>query len=154
MTAETRKQDSMCTRSGAETLPLVSVVLLSYARPHFLAEALDSVVHQSYSTQEILVVDNPSDASPAIAAIVRRYPHVKLIQNAENLGFATGMNVGMQIASGDYIYLTEDDVVLEPDCVRELVQHALAEPGLGLVSGLMYNKREGTILSAGGRLIL
>src|SRR6202044_312080 len=51
-------------------------------------------------------------------------------------------------------YLTEDDMVLDPDCIRELLQHALAEPSLGLMSGMMYNKQEGTIRSAGGRLTL
>jgi len=151
---ETIAQTPLGPRSGAEPWPLVSVVLLSYARPQFLAEALESVARQSYPNLEVLVVDNPSGASAEIAAIVGRHPEVKLIQNAENLGFATGMNVGVRNSSGDYIYLTEDDMVLEPDCIRELVQHALAEPSLGLMSGLMYNKQEGTIRSAGGRLSL
>jgi len=154
ITPETSPQAPLHSPSGPENRPLVSVVLLSYARPQFLAEALESVVRQSYPNLEILVVDNPSGASAEIAAIVRRHPEVKLIQNAENLGFAAGMNVGMQNASGDYIYLTEDDIVLEPNCICELVQHALAEPSPGLMSGLMYNKQERTIRSAGGRLTL
>ena len=140
--------------NGWQPLPLVSVVLLSYARPKLFAEALESVVRQTYPNLEILAVDNPSEASDEIAALARRYAQVKLIQNAENLGFATGMNVGIQKAAGDYIYLTEDDLVLEPDCVGELVRYALADPSAGLISGLMYNKEGGTFRSAGGRLTM
>jgi GT2 family glycosyltransferase len=135
-------------------LPLVSVVLLSYARPQFLGEALESVVRQSYPNLEILVVDNPSEASEEIAVLVGRHPQVRLIQNTQNVGFATGMNIGARQASGAYIYLTEDDMVLEVDCIRELVEYALAEPNVGLVSGLVLNKSEGTIRCAGADMTL
>jgi GT2 family glycosyltransferase len=132
--------------------PLVTVVLLSYARPHYLAETLPTVVEQSYENLEIIVVDNRSRFSDEIAGIVGRYPQVRLISNSENTGFTGGMNLGIRVASGQYIFLTEDDLVLDQDCVAELVRHGLASSGEVLLSGLMYNKVNGLIWSAGGNV--
>ena len=102
--------------------PTVSVVLLSYNRPAYLREALDSLLAQSYENLEITVVDNPSPASAEIARLVGQYPNIKLIRNESNLGYAGGMNRGIESASGRYVCLTEDDIVLEKDCIRRLVE--------------------------------
>jgi GT2 family glycosyltransferase len=132
--------------------PIVTVVLLSYARPQYLAEALQSVVEQSYKNLEIVVVDNHSQFSDQIAEVVGRYPQVRLVLNPENIGFTGGMNLGIRFASGEYIFLTEDDMVLEKDCVGELVRHASKSNGNVLLSGLMYDKTDGLIWSAGGNV--
>lgn len=154
MTTPTSPHSSVQTPAVAAGVPLVSIVVLSYARPKYLAEALESIEGQSYQNLEILVVDNPSEASPEIASIVSRHPRIRLIQNAENVGFAGGMNVGMKSVSGDYVYLTEDDIVLERDCIRQLTEHAQSDPTLGLACGLMFNKRAGTIRCAGAHVSL
>ena len=134
--------------------PLVSVVLLSYARPHYLMDALGSVVEQSYRNLEILVVDNRSALSGPVAEIVRKYPRARLVANSENLGFTGGMNLGIQLARGQYVFLTEDDVLLDTDCISELVRHALNTSGNLLLSGLQYNRADGLIWSAGGKISL
>jgi GT2 family glycosyltransferase len=130
--------------------PLVTVVLLSYARPQYLAEALPSVVGQSYSNLEILVVDNHSDFSDEIAAIVGRYSRVRLLSNQDNLGFTGGMNLGIHASHGRYILLTEDDMVLDRDCIREFVQYATQTFEVGLLSGLILNRSDGSVWCAGG----
>ncbi|MDQ3804771.1 MAG: glycosyltransferase family 2 protein, partial [Acidobacteriota bacterium] len=132
----------------------VSIVLLSYNRPAMLRAALDSLMAQTYRDLDILVVDNPSPASEEIARLVGSYAGVALLRNAENVGYAGGMNRGIERASGRYVYLTEDDIVLERDCVRRLVEHARADPSKGLLAPLIYNTREGTIRCAGGGLSL
>ena len=134
--------------------PLVSVIMLSYARPALIREALRSVVEQSYANLEILVVDNRSALSGEIAGIVAGYPAARLIANSQNLGFTGAMNLGIHSASGHYIFLTEDDMVLERDCVRELVEYAGANPGNSLLSGLIYNQGNGSIWAAGGNVTL
>ncbi|MDQ2922049.1 MAG: glycosyltransferase family 2 protein [Acidobacteriota bacterium] len=129
---------------------LVSVVLLSYNRPDLLNEALASLVHQSYRNLDITVVDNRSAASTEVAHIVSQYPNVKLIQCALNLGYAGGMNEGIASASGHYVHLTEDDVVLESDCIQRLVEYLEENPSADLIAPIIYNKTAGTIRCAGG----
>jgi len=134
--------------------PLVSVVLLSYNRPAYLQQALDSLLSQSYKNLEITVVDNQSPASAEVALIVNLHPNVKLIQNSINLGYAGGMNTGIAQADGDYVLLTEDDIILDKDCVRNLVEYLYEEPTADLISPIIYNRTEGTIRFAGGSLTL
>jgi len=64
------------------------------------------------------------------------------------------MNAGIVRARQPYIYLTEDDVVLEPDCLAQLFEFAEQTRNAGLISGLMIDSTSGTILSAGGSLRL
>ncbi len=140
------------------TQPLVSVVLLSYNRPALLAEALASLRRQSYQNLDVTVVDNPSPASAEVARIVSefasQYRDVKLIQTERNLGYAGGMNRGLAVASGDYVYLTEDDIVLESRCVETLVEFLENNRSADLVAPIIYNKTAGTIRCAGGNLAL
>jgi GT2 family glycosyltransferase len=130
--------------------PLVSVVLLHYNRPHLLEEALASLLSQSYENLQITIVDNPSPASVQVRSIASDHPNVRVIWNPENLGYTGGMNRGIEQAEGDYIFLTEDDIVLEQDCVERLVEYMEADPTADLIAPLMYNKTAGTIRCAGG----
>lgn len=138
----------------SDNRPTVSVVLLSYNRPDLLREALDSVRAQSYPRLEIIVVDNLSPKSEEVARAVGQSPGVRLVRNDSNLGYAAGMNRGIAAATGSFTYLTEDDIVLDRDCVRRLVEHACGHPATGLASPLMYNKAAGTIRCAGGEFAL
>lgn len=134
--------------------PEVSVVLLSYDRPAYLDQALVSLLDQSYEQLEITVVDNPSPSSAAVADIVNQYPKVKLIQNSRNLGYAGGMNRGIEQANGRYVFLTEDDIVVERDCVKRLVEYLDAHPSADLIAPVIYNKTARTIRCAGGDFAL
>ena len=134
--------------------PLVSVVLLSYNRPHMIERALKSVLRQTHSNLEVLVVDNRSTSSHDIAAIVGRYPRVRLVANSHNDGFAGGMNRGLQCARGDYVYLTEDDIEVEPDSIRALVDYLEEHADVGLAGPVMINRQSQTIRCAGGNFSL
>jgi GT2 family glycosyltransferase len=136
------------------TEPLISIVLLSYNRPALLREALESARAQTQGRLEIIVVDNPSPSSEEVERVAGRYPGVRLIRNQENEGFAGGMNRGIEAAKGEYVYLTEDDIVLDPDCLRLLLEYAEAHDDSGLVSPVMYNKAAGTVRCAGGEFTL
>src|SRR6267142_3727920 len=130
--------------------PLVSVVLLSYNRPAYLGEALESIRRQTYPHLEIIVVDNASPASAEIAQLLTKYQDVKLIQNRLNLGYAAGMNQGIARAAGRYVYLTEDDIVLAADCIQQLVEYMANDRTTGLCGPIIYNRSARTIRCAGG----
>jgi GT2 family glycosyltransferase len=134
--------------------PVVSIVLLSYDRPGLLSAALDSLLAQTYARLEIIVVDNPSPQSEEVARAVGRCAGARLIRNAHNLGYTGGMNTGLRAAAGRYTLLTEDDIVLDADCVRHLVEYAEGDPEMGLAAPLILNRAEGTIRCAGGERTL
>jgi GT2 family glycosyltransferase len=78
----------------------VSIIIVNWNTREVTCECLRSIYrHTSGIDFELIVVDNgSSDDSTAI--IRKRYPHVVLIENTENLGFATANNQGIKIAKG------------------------------------------------------
>jgi GT2 family glycosyltransferase len=138
----------------SNSAPTVSIVLLSYNRPELLREALDSLVAQSYPPFEIIVIDNCSPKSAQAARVVEQYPRVKLIKSVVNLGYAGGMNLGIKEVTGQYTYLTEDDIVLDKDCVKQLTDYMEANQATAIASPVMYNQTAGTIRCAGGEVAL
>jgi GT2 family glycosyltransferase len=139
---------------SSNTHPTVSVILLSYNRPELLRHALDSLAAQTCPPFEIVVVDNHSSRSADVAWVVEQFPLVKMIQNSVNLGYAAGMNLGIKEATGQYTYLTEDDIVLDKDCLRQLVEYLEEHRETALASAVMYNEAAGTIRCAGGEVAL
>jgi GT2 family glycosyltransferase len=130
-------------------LPRVSVVCLSYNRPHLLGDALAGLAGQTYPNLDVTVIDNRSPRSEEVAAVAGRYPQFEFVPNPENSGFTGGMNLGIRRATGEFICLTEDDLFLEPDFVAALVDYFAARPDTGLAGGLLIDRGTRTILCAG-----
>jgi GT2 family glycosyltransferase len=129
--------------------PTVSVVILSYGRPDTLAEALESIVAQEFRDVEIIVIDNRSAKSDRVAEVVRQFPGTRFFPQPKNLGFAAGMNAGLAVATGRFIHLTEDDIILEKNFYDELLSHAISHP-LSLSAGVLYQGN--SCWSAGAQL--
>lgn len=142
------------TATASRQAPPVSVVVLSFNRPGKLVKALNSLRGQTLPPAEIIVVDNPSDSSAVIRAMVRESPAATLLALESNLGFAGGMNVGLSVVQSALVLLTEDDIVLAPDCLARLVDCLLDRPSAALVAPVIYNLGSGTVRSAGGEVTL
>jgi GT2 family glycosyltransferase/polysaccharide pyruvyl transferase WcaK-like protein len=125
-----------------DTKPLVSVIILNWNGKKWLERCLESLLHQTYSRLEVILVDNGS--SDDSAAYVRsHFPRVKIVQSPDNRGFAGGNNLGISAAAGSLIMLLNNDTWLEPDAVRTLVNEKLRR-GLGVIGAreAYYNDRE------------
>jgi cellulose synthase/poly-beta-1,6-N-acetylglucosamine synthase-like glycosyltransferase len=106
-----------------ENHPLVSAVVVNYNGLRHLGGCLDSLMTQDYPRLEVIVVDNGS--SDASAALTREnYPHVKLISIPKNVGHGDAFNIGMERARGGLILHLDNDVVLGPRTVNQLVAAA------------------------------
>jgi glycosyltransferase involved in cell wall biosynthesis len=90
--------------------PLISVVVTCYNQAAFLGEALDSVLSQTYSPVEIIVVDDGStDDTPRVAA---SRPDVRCVRQA-NQGLSAARNTGLRVSRGEFIaFLDADDRLL------------------------------------------
>jgi glycosyltransferase involved in cell wall biosynthesis len=94
---------------------LVSVVIPCFGQSHFLSEAIESVLAQSYPHLEVLVID---DASPDNASqIAARYPGVRCLR-CENLGMAGARNLGIRSTSGDFLIFLDADDRLMPTAIE------------------------------------
>jgi glycosyltransferase involved in cell wall biosynthesis len=105
------------------TLPLVSVICLCYNHERFLAEALDSVLAQTYPRLEIIIMDDCStDGSVRIIQdYVRKYPQLSFMQSASNQGNTRAFNQAWRAAKGEFIIDFATDDVLLPERVAQQV---------------------------------
>jgi GT2 family glycosyltransferase len=115
-----------------ETNLLVSVVIVSWNAKRYLEECLDSLNKDVCKfPMEIIVVDNASsDGSPEM--VREKFPHVKLIKNAENLGFGKASNIGIREATGNYIALVNSDVHVLSNCITRLVEYCESNSEIGM----------------------
>lgn len=97
---------------------LVSVIIPVYNVAPYIREALDSVVNQTYRNLEIIIVDDGStDGSGAICDEYKTDPRVKVIHQ-ENGGPSLARNVGLDLATGDFITFLDSDDAYHLDFIR------------------------------------
>ncbi len=98
----------------------------------FLAEALDSLLAQSFGDLEVLVLDNgSSDDTPRIAAAAAaRDDRVRYLVNPRDLGVSRNHNRAVRLARGELFKWASHDDVCEPDLVRRCVEALDADPGV------------------------
>jgi GT2 family glycosyltransferase len=100
--------------------PLISAVIVTYnAAPALLTRCLDSLRAQTYPRLEILVVDNGSRPE-SLHGLCSTSRDLRLVRLDRNIGFAGGVNRGIEAAGGDFVLVSNFDVELEADCVRRL----------------------------------
>ena len=110
----------------------VSVIIPAYNGDRFIAEAIDSVLHQTYQNYEIIVVDDGSTDNTA--QVVRQYGKAVRYLSQRNQGVAASRNLGLAAALGDYIaFLDQDDVFL-PHKLSTQVELMDRSDDLGIVN--------------------
>jgi len=113
--------------NGKPSAPAVSVVVVVYESGPTLAECLAAVRAQTFGDFELILVDNASSDRTAQAARDAD-PAIRLIENAENLGFAAAVNQGAGAAKGRWLALLNPDAYAEPDWLARLVAATEANP--------------------------
>lgn len=131
--------------------PLVTVICLCYNHSCFLIEALNSVIHQSYSNIEIIIVDDCStDTSKQLTTTwLIDNPKVQFIANEKNLGNTKSFNKALQLAKGEYIIDFATDDVLLPNCI-ELQLQAFRKSNYSNL-GIVYGNAE--LISENGQFL-
>ena len=94
--------------------PKITVFIPVFNRERFIADAIDSVLSQSYSDFEILLIDDGS--TDRSVEIMRAYtdPRVRIERNDRNLGIPYTRNRGLELARGEYIALLDSDDRADP----------------------------------------
>lgn len=124
--------------------PTVSLVILTYNSVRHLPTLFQSLQQQTYQPMEIIVVDNAStDGTVAWLRQQTFLPTVQLICNERNVWFAQGNNQGIQQASGDYVYICNDDIQFTPTAIERLVWRLQQSNRIALVGGKILKLIDG-----------
>ena len=112
--------------------PRVSIIIVNWNGLEHLAVCLDSLSAQSFRDFEVIIVDNGS-TDGSVVFLRERYPWVKLVELKENTGFATGNNIGLTHASGEYIVALNNDTRADENWLATIVAVADSDPRVGMV---------------------
>lgn len=102
--------------------PLISVIIPTHNRPDMLRRAIHSVLKQTYSNCEIIVVDDNSDCDNISIINSFKSNKIRYFRNNENLGGARTRNIGIKNAEGQYIAFLDDDDEFLPDKLYQQMQ--------------------------------
>lgn len=139
----------------------VVLVQMVWEGMKYIPQSFDSMVNQTYPNIEIVAVINGNEDGGK-EYIQEHYPQVKIIDPGENLRFVKGHNLVFSTIEADLFQLVNQDLILEPTYVEELVK-AFEDPKVGAANGKIYqynfsvnvktNKLDttGVIISKSGR---
>lgn len=113
---------------------LLSIITVNFNGIKDTMELLDSIYANLHDLDfEVIVVDNAS-TSDDLSLISSKFPQVKLIESAANLGFAGGNNLGINIALGQYLFFINNDALLVDDSLLNLIKRMEGDSRIGAVS--------------------
>lgn len=112
----------------------LSVVLVNFNTRPFILKCIDSIfINNPNDDIEIIIVDNNSQ-DDSVSAIQSNYPHIKLIKNPSNVGYAKAINQGIKIAKGQYILLLNPDTIVFPDTLNTAINFMDKNLRVGVVT--------------------
>ncbi len=115
---------------------LVSIVLPVYNGERYLAQAIESVLNQTYQNIELFLVNDCStDSSESIMLSYQKQDRrVVYIKNKVNSKLPASLNNGFARARGEYYTWTSDDNLYHPDAIEKMVDYLEAHPDVGMVA--------------------
>lgn len=108
-----------------------SVIIPGYNVQEYVGTAIESVLNQDFTDYELIVIDDCSTDNTA--EVVSKYEKVKLIRNKENLASGGARNVGLDIASGEYVIFLDADDYLYANDVLSKVDKLIGEKTVDVV---------------------
>ncbi len=121
---------------STEVIPEVSYVMASYNHEKFVAAMVESILRQSVTNIELLVVDDGSTDRTAdiVEAIAQRDSRVRLIRQA-NAGIVDARNRGIESSSASFLSLVDSDDLLEPEHAQRLLAVLRGNPEVVMAYG-------------------
>jgi glycosyltransferase involved in cell wall biosynthesis len=115
--------------------PKVSILIPTYNYAHYIGEAIESALNQTYTDFELIIIDDQSrDNTDEVVARYLTDPRVRYYKNKVNLGLAANFNEALKYASGEYIkYLLADDL-FHPALLEKMVPVMEQYPNVSLVT--------------------
>lgn len=141
---------------GTVTNPKVSIIILNWNGLDDTIECLESLKKIGYPNYEVIVVDNASSGNDVEALRERYRDYIHVIVNDRNYGFSEGNNIGIRYAlskMSDYIFLLNNDTVVDADVLSELIEVAEQDKKAGILGGkIYYYSSPSRLQSVGGKI--
>jgi GT2 family glycosyltransferase len=118
--------------------PTVSAIIVSWNDWAKISACLESLHAQKGPDIEIIVINNNSQDGTA-EHIAQRFPQVRLIHNATNVGHTRAINQGFTLANGRYVLVLDSDTEINADCVRLLTEFLEQQPDAAMVAPRTFN---------------
>ena len=118
--------------------PLVTVLLPAYNAEKYLAEAIESILSQTFRDIEFLIInDGSTDNSESI---IKQYddPRIRYIKNEHNLKLVATLNKGVKLAKGKYIVRMDADDISHHDRIKKQVEYMERHPDIGVCGSFLY----------------
>lgn len=114
--------------------PQISILLPTYNGEAVVGETLRSILSQSFTDYEIIVVDDASTDETVLGIESLADPRIKIFTNPENLGYARNLEVCRQKATGEIIYLMGQDDILAAGILQKTIDAFGRSEDIGAVT--------------------
>lgn len=136
------------------TNPKVAIIILNWNGLEDTIECLESLKKITYPNYEVIVVDNGSEGDDVKILRGRFGDYVHVIENDRNYGFAEGNNIGIRYTlanfNPDYVLLLNNDTVVDPHFLTELVRAAGDHSNVGLLGPVVYDYHKPSVIRRTG----
>lgn len=124
---------------------MVSIVMPAYNAQDYIQEAIQSVLQQTYTEWELLVIDDASSDRTAeiVNQLVRKDRRVHYIKNKANIGAAESRNRGVELAKGQWIAFLDSDDCWHPDKLKRQLDLAEKHRAEFVFSGSAFMNKDG-----------
>jgi len=131
---------------GIQLSPIITVLISVYNGESFLTEAIESILDQTFTDLEFLIIDDGStDSSPSILAnYAQKDCRIRIIRNPTNIGLTKSLNKGLDLAQGQYIARMDADEASLPGRLEKQSLFMKDNPEVG-VCGTYYFTNGATI---------
>ena len=135
---------------------LVTIGIPTYNREGLVGRAIESALAQDYPDIEIVISDNcSSDGTSRICEqFAARYPQIRYVHQATNLGATRNFQSVLDLAAGSYFMWLGDDDHIDPNYVSATLQRLQHDPGAALVSGLAHDDRGDRLIFTGRKFTI
>ena len=123
---------------------LISVIVPIYKVQDYLDECVESIINQTYSNIEIILVDDgsPDECPNMCDAWAKKDSRIRVVHK-KNGGLSSARNAGIDVANGEYICFVDSDDFICKDALENLYNRIKDDATVGITSGMIYRYQDG-----------
>ncbi len=134
-----------------DNYPSVQLIVLNWNGRSYLDACLTALSQLNYPNFSILLVDNHS-TDDSVDFVRRSFPHITILQNKKNLGFAGGNNRALRDLSADFAVLVNPDIVVTSDWLTKLISPMKSDQSIAAAGCKLHYPGGKIIQHAGGSI--
>ncbi len=130
-----------------DTLSVVTVNMNAKNKINDLLKSLKKINYPKKKIETIVIDNHSTDGSNAL--IKKNYPKVRLIRLKNNIGYGPALNIGIKRSSGNYIFISNNDLNFHPNSIKILVRYIQKHPEIGILGGKIVSSIDQTKVASG-----